>query len=256
VIGVVLAEGGGLGAQPLTADPPIPLLQVREDTTILDLALGNLRAVDIVEVLLVVGNDGDRIARLVDRLEARHGVRITPVANGRAEPGTAHALYCARDAFAEGCLVVSGNAVHPVGVERALVDRHAGTGRIPLDRRAGTGRAGAGRPELLLAVAARGDRPAAGPDGRATGDGAGRDRQVGSGGFLGVSLVEPEAGPRLTEALRAVLERDPSGCYEDGYRQFVDGGGRVLAADVGDVEWARVGDHAALARARAIACRY
>ena len=123
MIGVVLAAGAGRRLHPLTLDLPKTLLPVAGEDTILDIALHTLREVDVTEVAVVTGFAAERITERIDALEARHGVRITPVFNDKAEIwNNAYSLYCARDALAEGCLLVNGDTMHPAGVERTLLE--------------------------------------------------------------------------------------------------------------------------------------
>jgi choline kinase len=75
------------------------------------------------------------------------------------------------------------------------------------------------------------------------------------GEYIGVTLIEPEAGERLAEALEATWRRDPQMYYEDGFQELADRGGRIVAAPIGAVEWVEVDDHTDLARAREVACR-
>jgi choline kinase len=44
--------------------------------------------------------------------------------------------------------------------------------------------------------------------------------------------------------------------YEDGFKEYADRGGEVRVAPIGEVKWVEVDDHADLARAREITCRY
>ena len=58
------------------------------------------------------------------------------------------------------------------------------------------------------------------------------------------------------EELEATWRRDPNLYYEDGYQEYAERGGEVRAATIGAVDWVEVDNHADLARAREIACRY
>jgi choline kinase len=69
-------------------------------------------------------------------------------------------------------------------------------------------------------------------------------------------LIESHAAAGLADALKATWERDPGLYYEDGYQEYADRGGEVRGAAIGDLEWVEVDNHADLARAREIACRY
>jgi choline kinase len=76
------------------------------------------------------------------------------------------------------------------------------------------------------------------------------------GEYIGATIIERDAAAGLADALKATWERDPDLYYEDGYQEYANRGGVVRAAAIGDVEWVEVDNHADLARAREIACRY
>jgi choline kinase len=82
------------------------------------------------------------------------------------------------------------------------------------------------------------------------------DPRAAAGEYIGVTLIEPEGAAGLAEALEATWRRDPSLYYEDGFKELADRGGEVRTASIGAVDWVEVDDHADLARAREIACRY
>ena len=77
------------------------------------------------------------------------------------------------------------------------------------------------------------------------------------GEYIGATLIEPAASPRLADALQATFERDPDLYYEDGYQEMVDRGHPIGVTSIpSGTQWVEVDDHADLARAREIACRY
>jgi choline kinase len=242
MIGIVLAAGAGRRLRPHTDQLPKALVPVDGETTILDIALRNLAAVDITDVTVVVGHAAGAVERRRPDLEARHGVRLTLVHNGRADEwNNAYSLWLARDAFAGGALLVNGDTVHPVSVEKTLL---AGRG-----------------PEILLAVD---DTKVLGDEEMKTVfDDAGRltritklmDPHEAHGEYIGATLIEPPAAGGLAEALEATWRRDPGRYYEDGFQEYADRGGEVRGAPIGHVEWVEVDSHADLARAREIACR-
>ncbi|NLT54712.1 MAG: phosphocholine cytidylyltransferase family protein [Actinomycetales bacterium] len=243
MIGVVLAAGAGRRLHPLTLDLPKTLLPVAGEDTILDIALHNLREVDVTEVAVVTGFAAERITERIDALEARHGVRITPVFNDKAEIwNNAYSLYCARDALAEGCLLVNGDTVHPAGVERTLLENRG--------------------PEILLAADT--EKSLAEEEMKVILDDSGRVRRISklldpataAGEYIGVSLIEASVADKLADALRATFERDTGLFYEDGYQEHADRGGDIRIAPIGTVDWVEVDNHDDLARAREIACRY
>ncbi len=244
MIGVVLAAGWGSRLAPLTEDLPKTLLPVAgDDTSILDIALHNLAEVGLTDVLVVTGFAQHRIEERLDALESRHGVKVTLVHNDKALVwNNAYSLYCAREAFEEGCLLLNGDTVHPSSVERSLLEHE------PVD--------------LLLALDTV--KSLAEEEMKVHLDGAGRLRQINkaldpataAGEYIGASLIRPAAGARLADALRATFERDTTLYYEDGYQEYVDRGGDIHVTSIGEVPWVEVDNHADLTRAREIACLY
>jgi choline kinase len=242
VIGLVLAAGAGRRLGALTDGLPKTLLEVDDRRTILDVALHNLKAVGLTDVVVVVGCAADRIRERVPALERRHGLRIELVHNDRAEDwNNAYSLWLARDAFADGALLVNGDTVHPVSVEETLLEARG--------------------PDLLLAVDA--ERPLGEEQMKVLLDGDGRVRQINKaidpaaahGEYIGVTVIEPAAAGPLADALEATWRRDPSLYYEDGYQEHVDRGGFAGSAPIGSVDWVEVDDGADLAVARELACR-
>jgi len=73
------------------------------------------------------------------------------------------------------------------------------------------------------------------------------------GEYIGVTLIEPDAVPRLAEALQATFERDTTLYYEDGYQQYADWGETIRTAAIGAVDWVEVDNHDDLSRARVLA---
>jgi len=242
MIGLVLAAGAGRRLRPYTDQLPKALVPVDGDTTILDIALRNLAVVGLTDVTVVVGYAAGAVEALRPDLEARHGVRVTLVHNDRAEEwNNAYSLWLARSAFADGALLVNGDTVHPVSVEKTLL---AGRG-----------------PEILLAVddikklADEEMKTIFADDGRLTRITKLMDPADAHGEYIGATLIEPHAAGGLAEALEATWRRDPGLYYEDGFQEYADRGGEVRAAPIGDVEWVEVDNHDDLARAREIAWR-
>jgi choline kinase len=243
VIGMVLAAGPGRRLSPLTDALPKTLLPVAADRPILDLTLGNLREVGLDEVVIVAGFAAEALRERAPALERRHGLRIKLVLNDKAEIwNNAYSLWCARDAFGQGVVLVNGDTVHPVAVEERVL--------------------GARGPEVLLAVDAA--KPLSEEEMKVELTPAGTvarisktlDPASAKGEYIGVTVIEPEAADRLADALEATWRRDATLYYEDGFKEYADRGGEVRVAPIGEVEWVEVDDHADLARAREIACRY
>jgi choline kinase len=83
------------------------------------------------------------------------------------------------------------------------------------------------------------------------------DPRTAAGEYIGATLIEASAAERLADALEATFTRDPGLYYEDAYQELVDRGGVIdtVALPPG-TSWVEVDNHADLARAREIACRY
>ena len=127
MIGMVLAAGAGRRLRPDTDALPKALLPVDRvgqhgEVTILDIALRNLAAVGLRDIVIVVGYAADAVRDRAAALEREHGVRLTLVDNDRAEEwNNAYSLWLARDHFAAGALLVNGDTVHPVSIEKTLL---------------------------------------------------------------------------------------------------------------------------------------
>jgi choline kinase len=243
MIGMVLAAGAGRRLRPDTDGLPKALLPVDGPVTILDIALRNLAAVGLRDVTVVVGYAAGAVRDRAAALEAEHGVRLTLVDNDRAEEwNNAYSLWLARDHFAAGALLVNGDTVHPVSVEKTLL-------------------AAAGQAPIVLAVddvkrlADEEMKVIIGPDGRLTKITKLMDPAQAYGEYIGATLIDPAAAAPLADALEATWRRDPSLYYEDGYQELTDRGGVIKVAPIGEVEWVEVDNHDDLRRAREIAAR-
>lgn len=243
MIGMVLAAGAGRRLRPYTDTLPKALVPVDGETTILDIALRNLAEVGLTEVVVVVGYAADAVVARQRALEEKYGVTITLVHNDKAEEwNNAYSLWLAREHFARGVLLVNGDTVHPVGVEKTLLAQRG--------------------PGILLAVDTL--KSLADEEMKTTFDAAGQltritklmDPAEAYGEYIGATLIEPQVADALADALETTWRRDPNLYYEDGYQEFADRGGEVRAAPIGDVAWVEVDNHADLARAREIACHY
>jgi choline kinase len=241
---MVLAAGAGRRLRPYTDTLPKALVPVRDETTILDIALGNLAAVDLRDVVVVVGYAADAVEKRQAELEERHGVRLTLVHNDKAEIwNNAYSFWLARDHIKDGVLMVNGDTVHPVSVEETLLANRG--------------------PDILLAVdtekqlAEEEMKVQVSEDGALTRITKLMDPAAAYGEYIGATLVEAAAVPRLADALQATFERDPDLYYEDGYQELVDRGDRVDIAPIpAGTPWVEVDNHDDLAIAREVACRY
>jgi len=247
MIGMVLAAGAGRRLRPYTDTLPKALVPVDGETTILDIALRNLAAVGLVDVALVVGYRADAVEERKNALEERHGVRLTLVHNDKAEEwNNCYSLWLARDHFAEGALLVNGDTVHPVDVERTLL----------------AAREQDGAPGILLALDDQ--KSLAEEEMKVVLDDAGRmsritklmDPSEAAGEYIGATLIDARAADALATALKTTWERDPDLYYEDGYQTLVDTGGEIGVAPIGTLPWVEVDNHADLEKAREIACHY
>jgi choline kinase len=241
---MVLAAGAGRRLRPDTDGLPKALLPVDGDLTILDIALRNLSEVGLSEIVIVVGYAADRIRERQDDLEKRYGVRLTLVGNDRAEEwNNAYSLWLARDHFTDGALLVNGDTVHPVAVERTLL-------------------AADNSKKIVLAVddvkklADEEMKVTLNPeDGTLDRITKLMDPEQAYGEYIGATLIRGTAAAGLAEALEATWQRDPSLYYEDGYAEYVARGGKIGVAPIGVVEWVEVDNHDDLRRAREIATR-
>jgi choline kinase len=243
MIGMVLAAGAGRRLRPYTDTLPKALVPVDGDTTILDIALRNMAEVGLSEVVIVVGYRAEAVEARLAALEASYGVALTLVHNDKAEEwNNAYSMWLARDHFSKGVLMVNGDTVHPVSVEKTLL---SGRG-----------------PGILLAV--DNVKTLADEEMKVTVDGAGRlaritklmDPAAADGEYIGATLIEPGAAGPLAAALEATWRRDPGLYYEDGYQELVDRGGEISVAPIGAVDWVEVDNHADLEQARRIAKAY
>ena len=242
MIGLVLAAGPGRRLHPLTDALPKTLLPVDGDRTILDLALANLAAAGVERAVVVTGFAADRVRERAPDLERRHGVELDLVHNERAEEwNNAYSLWLARDAFAEGVLLINGDTVHPPSVERTLLDARGAGLLLALDREK---RLGEEEMKVLLR-----------DGGQVARINKAIDAERAHGEYIGVTLIEPAVAGPLADALEATWRRDPSLYYEDGFQELIDRGGAVTGAAIGAVDWVEVDNHDDLARAREIACR-
>lgn len=251
MIGMVLAAGAGRRLRPYTDTLPKALMSVDGATTILDIALRNLAAVGLTEVVVVVGYAADAVHERQGELERRHGVRLTLVHNDKAEIwNNAYSMWVAREHMRDGALVLNGDTVHPVSVEETLLAARA---TDPTS----------GGPEMLLAVDA-GKRLAA-EEMKVQVDQGGHvtritklmDPATADGEYIGATLVEGSIVPRLAAALEATYTRDPDLYYEDGYQELVARGEHLRMVPIpSGTAWVEVDDHADLEIARSIACRY
>jgi choline kinase len=241
MIGLILAAGAGRRLRPYTDTLPKALIPVDGERTVMDLTLANFAEVGLTDVAVVVGYRAEAVAERKSALESAYGVTLHLVPNDKAEEwNNAYSLWCARELLDEGVLLANGDTVHPVSVERVLLDNRVPGRRLTLAL--DTAKKLAEEEMKVVWTAESGVRritklmePA-----EATGE------------YIGLTLIEPGAGADLADALRATFERDPQLYYEDGYQELVDRGLRVDVQPIGEVDWVEIDNHEDLARARAI----
>src|SRR4051794_8900459 len=206
MIGMVLAAGAGRRLRPYTDTLPKALVPVDGETTILDIALGNLAEVGLTDVTVVVGYRAEAVETRQAALEERHGVRLTLVHNDKAEEwNNCYSLWLARDHFARGALLVNGDTVHPSSIERTLL----------------AAREHEGAPGILLALDDQ--KSLADEEMKVVVDETGRMRRItklmdpseATGEYIGATLIEAGAADALAAALEATWQRDPDLYYED-----------------------------------------
>ena len=244
LIGMVLAAGAGRRLRPYTDELPKALVPVDGDTTILDIALRNFAAVDLRDVVVVVGYAASAVEDRKEALERRYGVRLTLVHNDKAEIwNNAYSMWLATEHMTDGVLMVNGDTVHPVSVEETLLGARGPQIVLALDRAKSLAeeemKVHLGESDELLRITKL------------------MDPATAQGEYIGATMIEGSAVPDLADALRTTFERDPDLYYEDGYQELVDRGFRIDSVAIpAGTEWVEVDDHADLARAREIACRY
>jgi choline kinase len=243
MIGIVLVAGAGRRLLPLTEDLPKTLLSVADDVTILDIGLHNLAAAGVEDVVLVTGASSHQVDARLDALQARHGVRLRTVFNDKALVwNNAYSLWLAREFFAEGVLLCNGDTVHPESVEHTIL----------------------AAPAAEITLAMDDVKPLAEEEMKIILDDAGHMKRINkaidpataAGEYIGVTRIASSAADGLAAALEETWRRDNGLYYEDGYQTYVDNGGTVTVAPIGEVSWVEVDNHDDLAKAREIAWRY
>ncbi|MEV6264783.1 phosphocholine cytidylyltransferase family protein [Streptomyces sp. NPDC051784] len=245
MIGLVLAAGAGRRLRPYTDTLPKALVPVDGEKTVLDLTLANFAEVGLTEVAVVVGYRKEAVYARKAEFEAKYGVTLTLIDNDKAEEwNNAYSLWCAREVLEKGVILANGDTVHPVSVEKTLLEARGKGQKIIL---------------ALDTVKNLADEEMK----VITEDGKGvrritklMDPATASGEYIGVTLIEPEAAEELADALKATFERDPDLYYEDGYQELVNRGFTVDVAPIGEVTWVEIDNHDDLARGREIACLY
>ncbi|MGP3982361.1 phosphocholine cytidylyltransferase family protein [Streptomyces sp. KR80] len=245
MIGLVLAAGAGRRLRPYTDTLPKALVPVDGDTTVLDLTLGNFAEVGLKEVAIVIGYRGEAVVERRAALEQKYGLKLHLVENDKAEIwNNAYSLWCARDVLKEGVILANGDTVHPVSVEKTLLEAQGRGQKIILALDTVKHLADE---EMKVVV-----DPAKGVQ-RIT---KLMEPSAATGEYIGVTLIEPEAADDLADALKTTFDKDPDLYYEDGYQELVNRGFKIDVAPIGDVKWVEIDNHDDLAKGREIACQY
>src|SRR5258708_8157926 len=127
--GMVLAAGPGRGLRPDTEGLPKAMRPVAGETTILDIALRNLAAAGLTEVVIVVGYAAAVVADRVPAFERAYGITIELVHNERAmEWNNAYSLWLAREYFRRGGTLVNTATGHPASLGNRLLSAIAQPG--------------------------------------------------------------------------------------------------------------------------------
>ena len=242
MIGLVLAAGQGQRLRPYTDSLPKTLIPVDGDDTILDIILRNLAKAELSEIALVAGYAADALIARVPDLSAKYGVSLSIINNDRFDRNNCYSLWLARDAFADGALLVNGDTVHPFDVEETLLTADSGA-------------------DLTLAIDVT--KQLTDEAMKITKDDNGFVARItkqmpvsaAHGEYIGASLIRPAVAGDLAAALEETWRRDESLYYEDGYQTLINHGTHVGIAALPPLEWVEVDDHADLERARDLACR-
>jgi choline kinase len=243
VIGLVLAAGVGRRLAPLTDDLPKTLLPVRGNTSVLELTLSNFVEAGIRDVAVVTGFASHRLVALVPQLEEAHGVQIELIHNDRAlDWNNAYSLWCARALFSNGVLLCNGDTVHPAVVEHQMLSERGPAIVLGIDRHKALG-----EEEMKIRLDAAG---------KLSTISKAVDPATADGEYIGITVIEPAAAEPLAAALETTWRRDPQLYYEDGYQELVERGMPPGLRFLAPMEWVEIDDHADLARAQAVACRY
>lgn len=250
MIGLVLAAGAGRRLRPYTDTLPKALVPVGpeedgEAKTVLDIALANFAAVGLTDVAVVVGYRKEAVYERQAALEEKYGVKLTLIDNDKAEEwNNAYSLWCAREVFKEGVLLANGDTVHPVSVEKTLLDARGNGRKIILAL------------DTVKNLADEEMKVVVDPESGVKQITKLMDPATATGEYIGLTLIEAEAAAELADALKATFEKDPQLYYEDGYQELVNRGFKVDVAPIGDVKWVEIDNHDDLAKGREIACQY
>lgn len=237
---IILAAGQGIRLKPDTDNLPKTLLPVSDDDTIIDTIVANLAEAGFKDIAIVTGHAAEALEKHAPTLKARFGVNPVLVDNDRPDWNNAYSLWCAREYFADGALVVNGDTLHPVSVEHTILDTEPKAINLAIDD-----------VKELTDEAMKVRLNDKGTVSRIT-----KEMPVdGSfGEFIGISRINADVAPSVTDALQEIWKNQPNLYYEDAY-QLLAADGLLRPAPIGKVEWVEVDDHTDLEKARQLACR-
>ncbi|MEU4165663.1 phosphocholine cytidylyltransferase family protein [Streptomyces sp. NPDC026665] len=250
MIGLVLAAGAGRRLRPYTDSLPKALVPVgpagiEDSITVLDLTLGNFAEIGLTEVGIIVGYRKEAVYDRKAALEEKYGLKITLIDNDKAEEwNNAYSLWCGRDALKDGVILANGDTVHPVSVERTLLDARGDGKKIILAL------------DTVKKLADEEMKVVVDPDKGVQKITKLMEPSEATGEYIGVTLIEGAAAAELADALKTVWETDPQQFYEHGYQELVNRGFRIDVAPIGEVKWVEIDNHDDLAKGREIACQY
>src|SRR3954447_26683421 len=186
---MVLAAGAGRRLQPWTDTLPKTLVPVDGDRTILDVSLANFATVGLTDVVLVTGYAHEALDERLPELSERHGVHLRTVFNDKAlEWNNAYSLWCAREFFHDGVVLVNGDTIVPASVPQALLDAR-------------------GTNEIVIAL--DDEKPLAEEEMKVALDDERHLRRItklmdpaeAQGEYIGLTLIEPSAATALADSL-------------------------------------------------------
>lgn len=119
MIGMILCGGSGKKLKPYTDNTPAPLVEIRDDVTILDKQLFDFASAGIDEAILLTGYKSDMIeSRYGDRFK---GVRISYHVEDKPL-GTLNALKAGMElAKGEDVVVRNGDVVTDVNLKKMIL---------------------------------------------------------------------------------------------------------------------------------------
>jgi choline kinase len=193
----------------------------------------------------VVGYRKEAVYERKEALEQKYGLKITLIDNDKAEEwNNAYSLWCAREVLKQGVILANGDTVHPVSVEKTLLDARGQGQKIVLAL------------DTVKNLADEEMKVVVDPNLGVQRITKLMDPSDATGEYIGVTLIEAEAAEELADALKTTFEKDPDLYYEDGYQELVNRGFKIDIAPIGDVKWVEIDNHDDLAKGREIACQY